>query len=163
MGPSVGEPLAHPDLLQLIRDTEGLRLKPYRCPAGYPTQGYGRRVPSLNMPPITKAQAEAWLLVDVRAKEDEARKLAPNLTGMRLAALTDLVYNVGTGALDGANPLDPADDAGVVLALRRGDWPEAAARFRRWVNARNPETGKLEPLPGLVKRREVGARWIEGG
>jgi lysozyme len=155
--------MAGNELFDLIRVSETLVLKPYLCPAGYPTQGYGRRVPSLNLPPITKAQAEAWLLLDVRKHEDAAKKLAPNLVGRRLDALTDLVFNVGNGALDGDNVLDPADDAGVVQALRREDWKDAAARFRRWNKARDPKTGALRPLAGLIKRREVGARWIEEG
>ena len=42
-------------LLALIRKFEGLRLKPYRCPAGVPTIGYGHTGPDvhMDMPPMT--------------------------------------------------------------------------------------------------------------
>lgn len=154
-----------PELIELVKRSEGFRAHAYLCPAGYPTQGYGHRVKSLNVKPVTEELATTWLHVDLATAETLALKLAPNLATEpnRLAALTDLTYNVGLGALDGANPDDPIDDAGVVRALRRGDWVDAARRFQQWVNARDPRTGKLVKLPGLVTRRAVGASWILHG
>lgn len=157
-----------PELLELVRKAEGFSAVPYRCPAGYWTIGFGHRIPSSSHPRITREEGEALLSVDVGMAEREARRLlgpfaAERISPRRLAALTDLVFNVGRDALDGANPSDLTDDAGVVLALRRGDWADAARRFRKWVNARDPKTGQLRPLPGLVARRETGARWIEEG
>ena len=140
------------DLLDLIRSQEGLRLTAYICPAGYRTIGYGHRVPTLDRPPITEAQAEELLRADVHAAEIQALALAPRLTGPRLAALTDLVFNVGATALHGS---------GVLGALNSDNWPDAAARFRRWDKAR--VKGELIELPGLKARRELGARWIEQG
>jgi len=147
----------------LVKKYEGLRLRVYRYPAGYPTIGYGHRVPDMTQPPITVAQAELWLQDDLAVAEEGALALAPDLGACpdRLAALTDLVFNIGRGALDGENPYDPLDDATVVRRLREQRWPEAAAAFRRWCHAR--VQGQLVQLPGLVIRREVGARWIETG
>lgn len=153
---------------------EELRLKVYKCPAGYWTIGFGHRVDDPHYPRITKEQAYTWLLEDLQAAELAALKLCPNLwppphgTGMhaeprRLAALTDLVFNVGWGALDGRNPDDPVDDSRVVKALRLGYWEAAAAEFRQWCHARDPETGQMGTLPGLISRREEGAQWIEVG
>lgn len=150
-------------LILHVKHFEGFRSTAYLCPAGYPTIGYGHRIPTLHYPPVDDMEATGWLLTDLSHAQRSALHLCPNLSGPRLDALTDLVYNVGTDALDGPSALDPTDDAGVIQALRREDWPEAAARFRKWCNARNPKTGTLEPLPGLVARREVGARWIEQG
>lgn len=147
-------------LLKLIRDSEGLSLTAYLCPAGYWTQGYGRRVKQ-GSPPISKGTADRWLQEDAAKAERQARKLAPKLFGNRLAALTDLCFNVGMGALDGDDPEDINDDAGVVKALRAENWIDAANRFRQWKHAR--VGGVLKELPGLVKRREVGARWILEG
>lgn len=142
--------------LALLRRIEGLRLKAYLCQAGYPTQGYGHRVPSLGVPPITVARAEQLLKEDVAVAEEQALELAPNLGAFprRLAALTDLCFNVGAGALKGT---------GTVAAFKREDWKDAAARFRKWNHYRDPKTGDLLVDRSLTARRETGARWIEEG
>lgn len=152
-----------PELIDLVKQEEGFRSVPYRCPAGYPTIGYGHRIVSMTHPPITLAQAEALLAVDLDIAEDIALALAPNLVTepRRLAALTDLAFNVGRDALDGVSPSDLTDDAGVVLRLRLGDWEGAALRFRKWDHAK--VHGALVELPGLKRRREIGATWIEVG
>ncbi len=149
-----------PELVAHVKQAEGLRLRAYRCPAGYWTAGYGHRVPS-SKTTVTAGQADVWLVEDLRKAEQQALQLVPGLSGRRLDALTDLVFNVGLGALDGDNPDDPIDDAGVVRALRAGDWTLAATRFRQWCHAR--VDGALVALPGLVARRDVGARWILEG
>lgn len=142
------------ELLTLVKHYEGLKLTPYLCPAGYPTIGYGHRVPSLAMPPITEAQATALLLADLQHARNLALLLAPGLTMecRRLNALTDLVFNVGDGALHGSS---------VVRYLNAQNWTAAAQAFRQWDHAH--VHGHLVELPGLKARREVGARWIEQG
>lgn len=150
--------MSTPALSNLLRKIEGLSLTPYLCPAGYPTQGYGRRVKSLDVPRITVDIAEQWLKEDIATHEAIARSLCPNLSGIRLDALTDLVYNVGKDQLDGPdNKSLTDDDAGVVRALRAEDWPLAAKEMRRWVYSK----GKI--LNGLVRRRAITAGWIERG
>lgn len=151
------------ELEDLVRREEGLRLSPYLCPAGYPTIGYGHRIPSMTHPPITIDEAESLLWADLSIAERGALQLCPNLSSepQRLAALTDLVFNVGRDALDGLSPSDLTDDAGVVQSLRAGDWTGAAMRFRQWCHAR--VNGVLVELVGLKRRREVGAKWIEQG
>jgi len=140
-------------LLAHIKHYEGFCAVPYICPAGYPTVGYGHRIPSLDHPNVTEEEATALLLADVGEAQRKALLIVPGLTGLRLAALTDLIYNVGSG---------PAlRNSGTVQALRDEDWPTAADKFRRWDKARDPHTGELRPLPGLTARREVGAQWIE--
>ncbi len=152
-----------PELVTLLKREEGYRALPYLCPAGYPTIGYGHRIPSLVHPALTVQEAEELLLWDLRLAERGALALAPNLAAQprRLAALTDLVFNVGRDALDGVSPSDLTDDAGVVQCLRASDWAGAAVRFRQWDHAR--VNGALIELPGLKRRREIGARWIEEG
>lgn len=144
------------ELMDFLRRKEGLSLIPYRDQAGLPTIGYGHLLPSMSVAPITEEQAEALLAADAEKAERHALVLAPELNSepRRLAALTDLVFNVGSGALVGS---------GVVKMLRAHNWPEAAKRFRKWNHVRNPKTGELEESEGLTRRREVGARWIEEG
>ena len=142
-------------LVDHVKHYEGYRTVPYICPAGYPTVGYGHRIPSLQHPNVTEEEATALLLADLGEAQRKALLIVPGLSGMRLAALTDLIYNVGSG---------PAlRDSGTVRALRDEDWPLAAKKFRTWDKARDPNNGQLKPLPGLTARREVGAQWIEQG
>lgn len=152
-----------PELIAFVQREEGFMSIPYRCPAGYPTIGYGHRIPSMTHPAITHDEAEVLLTLDLQMAERQALALCPNLADdpRRLAALTDLVFNVGRDALDGISPSDLTDDAGVVQHLRLGDWTGAAIRFRRWDQAK--VRGELRPLAGLTLRRAEGARWIEEG
>lgn len=127
---------------------EGVYLRPYLCPAGVPTIGVGstrymdgRRV-RMDDPPISREHA----LILLRHKLlTEFMPGVRRLCGAvdepgRLAALTDLAYNIGLGNLK-ASTLRR-----VVLA---GQWDKAPAQFRRW----NKGGGRV--LPGLVKRREA--------
>lgn len=136
---------------ELCRHFEGLRLQPYICPAGYPTQGYGtvwrpdgRRV-SLDDPPIDQATAEAWLQHELAATYlpgvlRESPKLAVNTTA--LGAMVDFAYNLGVPRYR-SSTLRRRIDA--------GNWPEASAELSRWVFA----SGRR--LPGLVRRRAAEA------
>lgn len=154
-------------LLALVKASEGLRLDPYICPAGYPSIGYGHRIGSLQLQRISEARALQLLEGDIAIAQASALRLCPHLTGMRLDALTDLCFNVGRDALDGVSPSDLSDDAGVIKCLRAEDWTGAAARFRRWDHAKVWDPVKqqsvLVELRGLKARREVGAQWILGG
>ena len=127
---------------------EGVYLRPYLCPAGVPTIGIGstryldgRRVRMVD-PPITREHAIILLrhkLLTEFMPGVRALCGAVDDTG-RLAALTDLAYNIGLGNLK-ASTLRR-----IVLA---GQWDKAPAQFRRW----NKGGGRV--LPGLVKRREA--------
>jgi lysozyme len=70
-----------PALLALIRQFEGLRLAPYRCPAGVPTIGYGHTGPEvrLDMPPITAPVAEMMMRRDAEIFYRAAGALSPVL------------------------------------------------------------------------------------
>lgn len=133
----------------VIRRFEGLRLKPYRCPAGVPTIGYGHTGPEVRMdsPPITKAMAELWLIEDATKACRSALLLSPTLAGYsdRLAAIADFIFNLGAGRYKAST-------------LRRRvasqDWDDAAHELRKWV------WGGGKKLPGLVLRREVNATLI---
>lgn len=132
--------------LRLVREFEGFRARPYLCPAGVPTIGYGSttyrtgRAVTLRDPAITEEVARG-LAADYlrRVCLPAVVKLTPGAnTEGRVAALLDFVYNLGADRLR-------------VSTLRRrvaaGDWDGAAAEFRKWVYA-----GGV-PLAGLVRRR----------
>jgi len=90
----------------LIKEFEGLRLKPYLCSANVPTIGYGStfyengtRV-KLTDAPITESKAMDLLKVTVSKfalKVDAMVK--KDITQNQFNALVSFAYNVGSGAL----------------------------------------------------------------
>lgn len=133
--------------LPLIRQFEGChkrlpdgRIGPYICPAGYPTQGWGIVVPSMDVPPITQAQADAVLRREVPRYMQEALRASPILAAhpRRLAAITSFVFNLGAGRYRASTLRRRVDAA---------DWDGACDELGKWVR------GGGRVLPGLVKRR----------
>lgn len=135
----------------LCRPFEGLRLKPYICPAGYPTIGYGTvwkpdgTKVTMEHPPITKETAEAWLLHELRHNYlAGVVKASPGLleSPRALGAMTDFAYNLGVARYRSST-------------LRRRvdvqDWQASKEELMKWVRG----GGKV--LPGLVRRRQAEA------
>lgn len=137
----------------LCRRFEGLHLRPYLCPAGVPTIGYGATMyedgsrVTLADAPITRERAEALLRWQVeRFFMRGVMRLVPTAdTHGRLAALTDFAFNLGLGALGSST-------------LRRkalaGDWDAVEAELMKWVRA-----GGVV-LRGLVLRRTAEVELI---
>lgn len=132
----------------LCRRFEGCYLRPYLCPAGVPTIGYGatyyedgRRV-TLADAPITRARAESLLLWMVRTRYLPAvLKLCPGLAEPgRLAALIDFTFNLGAGALRGST---------LRKRVNAGRWNDVPAELRKWDKAGGRR------LRGLTRRREA--------
>jgi lysozyme len=135
----------------LCRPFEGLSLKPYICPAGYPTIGYGTvwkpdgTKVTMEHPPIPKETAEAWLLHELRHNYlAGVLNASPSLLArpVALGAITDFAYNLGVARYRSST-------------LRRRvdvqDWGAAKTELLRWVYG----GGKV--LPGLVRRRQAEA------
>lgn len=139
----------------LCRQFEGLRLKPYLCPAGIPTIGYGStryadgRAVTLQDRPITAAQAEDLLLLTLRRDYlVGVLKASPGLIDhpKALAAALDFAYNLGVRSYVGSTLRKRVD---------AGDWPGARAELGKWVRG----GGKV--LPGLIARRAAEAKLME--
>lgn len=132
----------------LCRRFEGLYLRPYLCPAGVATIGYGAtyyedgRKVMLSDPPITKERAEALLLWMVRTKYLPAVvQLCPAIdTPERAAALIDFTFNLGAGNLRAST---------LRRKVNAGDWDAVPAELMKWVRA----GGRV--LTGLVRRRQA--------
>ena len=143
-----------PELIAHVKASEGLRLTRYTDAAGFPTIGYGHLLnPDSTVHAVTESQAEALLTLDLQRAEKAALQLSPCLAAeppQRLAAITDFVFNFGAGKYASSV---------LRMCVNRRLWDEAAAQMRLWVHAK--VDGRTVVLPGLVKRREVAARWLE--
>jgi len=141
--------------LALCKRFEGLRLKPYLCPAGVPTIGYGTvwkpdgTKVTMQDPAITEAQAELWLISALsNSCIISAIKSSPALITNEpaLGAITDFIYNLGSSRYRSSTLRKRIDEQ---------DWDEARIEIMRWVRG----GGKI--LPGLVKRRIAEAEYLK--
>lgn len=139
----------------LCKHFEGLFLRPYRCPAGVPTIGYGatyyedgRRV-TLEDPPITRERAEELLLWELRRVSAPAvMRLCPELFAWSVSqgqwrafcAIADFTFNLGSGRLQTST---------LRRKLRVLDWDGAREQLALWVR------GGGRVLTGLVRRRQA--------
>ena len=139
----------------LCRRFEGLRLKPYLCPSGVPTIGYGStryadgQTVTLRDAPITATQAEEQLMDTLRRDYlPGVLRLSPSLADKPqvLGAIVDFAYNLGV-AKYGGSTLRKRIDAGDMVGAR--------AELAKWVRG----GGKV--LPGLVARRAAEAALLE--
>lgn len=135
---------------------EGFRSKPYRCPAGVWTIGYGTtfvppaRVPvTPDTPPVTEEVAKAWLVEELQRCCIQAIALSPNLAGeameARLGAIASFIYNLGSVRYRNST---------LRRRVNEGNWPEARKEIRKWI------WGGGKQLPGLVLRRNEEASYL---
>lgn len=123
---------------------------PYICPAGVPTQGWGIVVPSLDMPPITPAMADAIFERELPRYMSQALALSPGLVRFprRLGAVTSFVFNLGPGRYRNST---------LRRRVNADDWDGAADECLKWVY------GGGKRLRGLVLRREAEAKVLRHG
>jgi len=140
---------------ELCRRFEGFSSKPYLCPAGIPTIGYGStyyadgRKVKLTDVPITEPQARQLLLFELmHTYAPGVIRQCPVLISLAMQsrdwrkfnAIVDFAYNLGVGALQTST---------LRRKINAQDWEGAREQLKRWVRG----GGKV--LPGLVKRREA--------
>lgn len=92
--------------LELIKHYEGLRLTPYRCPAGLWTVGYGHLIGNGSVLPdswnrtFSVAEANALLVTDVIRFERGVTRYCPiKLSQGQFDALVSFSFNLGLGTL----------------------------------------------------------------
>ena len=129
----------------IIKQYEGFIAKPYLCPAGVPTIGYGAtyyadgRKVTLRDAAISEADADK-LLDKMLGKYEDAvnRYVQVPITQNQFDALVSFCYNLGQEALRKST---------LLKKLNNKDYNGAADAFLNWVYA----SGKK--LQGLVNRR----------
>ena len=98
--------------LELIKEAEGFSAKPYYCPAGKLTQGYGRNLEAIPLDEYEKTflnpdgsvssdVATDWAMEEIQHCYDMLSTLSffGNLDDVRQAVLIDMCYNIGWSGL----------------------------------------------------------------
>ena len=139
--------------LKIIREFEGFKSRPYLCPAGVPTIGYGStRYASgtpvkLTDPPITEVQADEIMHATLgQYVEAVNRYVTTSINQNQFDALVDFAYNAGAQNLRTST---------LLKLLNQGDVAGAAVQFDKWVS------GGGKKLPGLVRRRAAERELFE--
>jgi lysozyme len=133
--------------LALIKRFEGFSAKPYLCPAGWWTIGFGAihgldgQPVTATTPPVTEEEAETLLRRDVAVAERAVlRLITVPLANGRFDALASFAFNLGGGALQRST---------LRRRVNREEHADVPGEFRKWV------WGGGKRLPGLVWRRKA--------
>ena len=145
-------------LIELVKHHEGVRTKPYRCPALLWTVGVGHVIDpshtavkyeerkSLPIPAgwdrvLSMGEVDSILAQDLGRFERGVLRLCPAAIDRQgvFDSLVSFSFNVGLGNLQ---------RSGLRMKTNRGDFDEAADEFLKWTKA----AGRV--LQGLVKRRK---------
>ena len=134
---------------ELCRRYEGYRAKPYLCPAGVPTIGYGstyyadKRKVTLEDLPMEEGAARALLMVELEHTylPGVLRNCPVLATNERKCnAIVDYAYNLGVGRLQTST---------LKRKINAQDWDGVQEQLMLWTKG----GGKV--LPGLVARRKA--------
>ena len=134
---------------ELCKRFEGFRAKPYLCPAGIPTIGYGStyyadgKKVTLNDSSISQEAANDLLMGELQHTYlPGVLKNCPILSTdeRKCNAIVDFCYNLGVGRLQTST---------LKRKINAQDWDGAKEQLMLWTKG----GGKV--LPGLLKRRQV--------
>lgn len=138
----------------LCKQFEGFRSKPYLCPAGVPTIGYGStyyadgRKVTLQDSPIGETVASALLMHELEHTYlPSVLRQCPILATdeRKCNAIVDFVYNLGNGRLQTST---------LKRKINAQDWEGAKEELMKWSKA----GGKV--LSGLLKRRQAECNFM---
>lgn len=134
---------------ELCKRFEGFKAKPYLCPAGIPTIGYGStyyadgKKVTLNDSSISQEAANALLMSELQHTylTGVLRNCPVLATDERKCnAIVDFCYNLGVGRLQTST---------LKRKINAQDWDGAKEQLMLWTKG----GGKV--LPGLLKRRQA--------
>lgn len=134
----------------------GPALKPYRCPAGVWTNGYGNtHGVTAKSPPITPQQAESDLEQNLsHYASGVERLLKVTVTQGQFDALACLAFNIGMAAFAKST---------LLRLVNAGQTSAASEQFARWVYGTDPQTQQRIKLPGLERRRKAERHLFDTG
>lgn len=136
--------------IDLIKSFESLILKPYRCPAGIPTIGYGNTFyengvkVTMKDPAITEQRAEQLLQFILKDFEKYVDSYCiDTISQNQFDALVSFAYNCGVQNLKNSTLIK--------LVNKNIEDPAIATEFGKW----NKAQGRV--LAGLTRRRKAEA------
>lgn len=140
--------------VEIAKPAEGFRARPYLCPAGVWTIGYGAtryldgRPVAPSDSPVSEVAADRLLEQSIcQTYQPGTKALTPLLKGAKLGAITDFSFNLGLTRLKAST---------LRKKLNMGDFHGAAEELKKWVN------GGGRRLPGLVARRAAEIKYLLG-
>ena len=141
------------ECLEMIKHHEGVRSKPYKCPAGLWTVGVGHVIGDGKTLPkewnrtFSQNEIDSILQTDLGRFERGVLRLCPNhLTQGRFDALVSFAFNVGLGSLQRST---------LRMKHNRGEFVACINEFLKWSKV----GGKV--LRGLLNRRKDEAKLYE--
>jgi lysozyme len=136
-------------IIELIKSFEKISLKPYLCPAGFVTIGYGHKMKNVHTgKAISKEEADHIFLQDLQIAENSVlRNIKVPLKQNQFDALSSFTFNVGGGSLQRST---------LRQKINRETFEEASEEFERWVYC-----GSLK-IRGLMVRRKLEAELFGG-
>lgn len=136
-----------PILLDMVRASEGFRPKPYTCPSGAWTIGYGYNMEAHGVPGdmvraviegkgITKERAEKLMMLEIAVSLDWAKRIFPNFavfSDNRQRVIVDMIFNMGPSGFQSFKQTIPL--------MCEGLWDQAAknilaSRYAKQVKGR---------------------------
>ena len=141
---------ASKEVIKLIKHHEGVRAKPYKCPAGLWTVGVGhligdgKTLPASWNKTFTNEEIDGILAADLRRFELGIHKMLPNvpLRQHEFDSILSWCFNLGMGCFQAST---------FRQALLRGDKEAAMESLVKYCKAR--VNGKVTVLKGLQNRR----------
>ncbi len=126
---------------KLIKENEGMRLKPYRCSAGKLTIGYGRNLDDrgISAQEANDLFENDLIVAEIALGDIFGLKIFEESEG-RVAALLDMVYNLGEGGL--------RKFKNMIEAIIRRDWITAAEEAKKslWFSQVGTRSVKITQL-----------------
>jgi lysozyme len=130
----------------MLKKHEGVRFRPYKCPAGLWTVGVGhligdgRTLPDEWNRALSQDEVDSILASDLRRFERGVLRLCPRIQHQgQFDALVSFAFNLGLGALQRST---------LRMKHNRGQYDSVPKEFLKWSKA----GGKV--LRGLLKRRK---------
>lgn len=131
--------------VRTLKSHESFVSKIYKCPAGYPTIGYGHRLRSGDKKKykngITKLQADELFIADVNRHFAEVVKLFPELSYNKQLALCAASFNLKVKSIK------------KIYADIKAN-PNNTRRWASMYKYKHPKTGDMVASDGLLARRK---------
>jgi lysozyme len=133
--------------IAMAKTFEGFYSKPYLCPAGFWTIGYGHLCSKYH-PSISIEQGVYYLEQDLLTALHATIRLCPILLNNEnhLGAITDFTFNLGAGRLKAST---------LRRKINQGAYDEVPGQLIKWVY------GGGRKLKGLLLRRQAEAAYFQ--